>query len=100
MPSSLPKSPMELKESAVHHIPLDAQDEAVQRFFRSLPVDPQGSVVELNGQAVACVLSMPSANGGADTEWTDARNNRRCELIDKKYAGTITAEEAVELRAL
>ena len=28
----------------MHHIPLDSQDEAVKRFFLSLPVDPQGSV--------------------------------------------------------
>jgi hypothetical protein len=91
---------LNLKETAVHHIHLDSQNEAVKRFFLSLPVDPQGSVVELNGQAVACVVPMPSSNGGADAEWTDAKNNRRCDLIDKEYARTITAEEAVELHAL
>jgi hypothetical protein len=84
----------------VHHISLDSQDEAVKQFFRVLPVDPQGSVVELNGQAVACVVPIPSPNGGTDTGWTDAKNNRRCDVIDKKYAGAITSEEAVELHAL
>jgi hypothetical protein len=42
------------------------------------------SVVELNGQAVACVVAMPSANGDAIPEWTDEKNNRRCDLIDKR----------------
>ena len=40
----------------MNHILLDAQDEAVKRFFLTLPKDAQGFVVELNGQAVACVL--------------------------------------------
>jgi hypothetical protein len=88
---------MNLEEFVVHHIPLDTQEEAVKRFFLSLPVDPQGSVLELNGQAVACVLPMPAKNGEADSEWTDAKNHRRCELIDKKYHGSLTPEEAVEL---
>jgi hypothetical protein len=40
----------------MNHMPLDSQDEAVKRFFLSLPVDPQGSVVELNGQPLACFM--------------------------------------------
>jgi hypothetical protein len=88
------------KEAAVHHIPLDSQDDAVKRSFLSLPVDPQGSVVELNGRAVACVVPVASMNGEADAEWTDAKNNRRCDLIDKKYARSLTAAEAVELHSL
>src|SRR5262249_23920881 len=39
----------------VKHIDLNAHGEAVKQFFLSLPVDPEGSVVELNGQAVARV---------------------------------------------
>jgi hypothetical protein len=84
----------------MHHIPLDSQDDAVKRFFLSLPVDPQGSVVELNGQAVACVVPMPWANGDSAQEWTDEKNNRRCDLIEKKYAGGLTPAEAIELRSL
>jgi hypothetical protein len=33
-------------------------------------------------------------------EWTDAKNHRRCDLIDKKYRGSIAPEEAVELHGL
>lgn len=35
-----------------------------------------------------------------DGEWTDAKENRRRELIDKDIAGTITAEEQAELTVL
>jgi hypothetical protein len=37
----------------VKHIDLNAQGKAAKQFFLSLPVDPEGSVVELNGQPVA-----------------------------------------------
>jgi hypothetical protein len=43
---------------------------------------------------------MAAKNGEADAEWTDQKNNRRCNLIDKKYAGRLTAAEAVELHSL
>ena len=33
-------------------------------------------------------------------QWTDEKNQRRCELIDKEIASTITKAEAVELAAL
>ena len=83
----------------MNHILLDKQHEAVKRFFLSLPADSQGSVVELNGLAVACVVPVspaPEENG----DWTQAKNERRCDLIDKEIDGTLTPAEAVELQAL
>ncbi len=47
---------MDRKDSAVNHIALDKEDEAVKRFVLSLPVDANGSVLELEGRAVACVV--------------------------------------------
>jgi len=32
--------------------------------------------------------------------WTDAKNDRRCELVDRKIAGTLTEAEAAELADL
>jgi hypothetical protein len=32
-----------------------------------------------------------------DETWTDAKNQRRCDLIDRKYAGGLTQNEAREL---
>jgi hypothetical protein len=86
----------------VNHTNLDEQGEAIKQFFLSLPVGPQGTVVELNGQALACVVPIAAAdNGHADDEaWTSARNERRCELIDRKYERGLTPSEEAEQAAL
>ncbi len=85
----------------MNHILLDKQDEAVKRFFLSLPADAQGSVVELNGHAVACIVPPPKATNGAAEAWTDAKNNRRCDLIDREFDGPpLTPAEVVELADL
>jgi hypothetical protein len=42
------------------------------------------------------MLGVRDSNG----EWTDEKNRRRVELIDKKIAGTITTLESVELASL
>jgi len=42
------------------------------------------------------LLNVSAPNG----EWTDAKNLRRVELIDKKVAGTITPVESIELHDL
>jgi hypothetical protein len=89
------------REPVVTHINLDTQDDAVKKFFLSLPHDPQGSVLELNGRALARVL--PVGDTGEDTrddEWTEKKNERRCALIDKEIDGTLSAEEAAELHRL
>lgn len=91
---------MEPLESAVNHIALDTQDEAVKRFVLSLPADPQGSVLELNGQAVVCVLPAPVFLGDDNGPWTKEKNARRCELIDREIDGKLKPEEAIELRRL
>ena len=83
------------------HVSLDAQDDAVKRFVLGLTVDPSGSVLELSGQPVACVVPPPKAmNGGGESEWTDAKNARRIELIKKKHADGLAPAEHVELGGL
>jgi hypothetical protein len=91
------------REPAVKHIDLNAHGEAVKQFFLSLPVDPEGSVVELNGQAVARVTPLNGQRHGireATGPWTEAKNARRCLLIDRDINGTLTPAEAVELEVL
>jgi PAS domain S-box-containing protein len=39
-------------------------------------------------------------NRSGDPEWSEAKNARRCELIDRKIQNTISAEEAAELEDL
>ncbi len=82
------------------HVRLESQDEAVRRFLLSLKLEGGGTVVEMGGEPIACIVPVAPPHGNGDAEWTDAKNDRRCDLIDRKYAGTLTAEEAVELHAL
>jgi hypothetical protein len=86
----------------VNHINLDGQGEAIKQFFLSLPVGPEGAVVELNGQALACVVPITVGDNGHadDQEWTSARNERRCDLIDRKYEQGLTPSEEADLAAL
>jgi hypothetical protein len=87
----------------VKRIRLDGQPEVVRQFVLGLSVPPEGAVLELSGQAVACVVPPPTATNGAPanpTDWTEAMNARRCELIDRKYAGALTPQEAIELARL
>jgi hypothetical protein len=86
----------------VNRIDLATQGEAVKQFFLSLPVDPEGAVVELNGHTVARLFPVAAPTNGYpdDEEWTDAKNRRRCELIDRKYDSGLTPTEEAELAAL
>ena len=85
------------------HIDLNAQGKAVKQFFLSLPVDPEGSVVELNGQTMVRVTPVNGQRNGAcevKGPWTEAKNARRSALIDREIDGTLTREEAAELAVL
>jgi hypothetical protein len=90
-------------ECPMKHIELNAHAEAVKQFFLSLPADPDGSVVELNGHVVACVFPGWEKGNGVEDDWgpwTEAKNKRRCALIDKEIDSYLTREEAIELEAL
>jgi hypothetical protein len=83
------------------HVSIDGQPEAVKRFFESLALPPEGSVVEVNGRPVARMLPAdPGPPNGAVDGWTPERNHRRCDLIDKKFSTGLTAAEDQELAAL
>jgi hypothetical protein len=81
-------------EAPMRHVSLDGQDEAVKRFVLDLVRGDAGSVLELAGQPVAQVLPPPAE------DWTEAKNVRRCELIDKEVDGTLTQTEQTELEDL
>jgi hypothetical protein len=88
------------EDSAVNHIALDNEDEAVKRFVLSLPVAANGSVLELEGRAVACVVPIVAGPVEASGARSEAKNARRCALIDKEVDGRLSAGEAVELHLL
>lgn len=85
------------------HIELNAQGEAVKQFFLSLPPDPEGTLVEVNGRAVARLTPLPPGDNGqpgGERRWTSEKNLRRGFLIDRKIDGTLTLEESQELDIL
>ena len=85
------------------HIELSRQGEAVKQFFLTLPVDPDGSVVELDGRALARVLPLKNGAKSATLHagpWTEPKNTRRCALVDREIDGVLTAEESAELQVL
>ncbi len=91
---------MDRKDSAVNRIALDKEDEAIKRFVLSLPVGASGAVLELDGRAVACVVPIVEELLEENGAWSEAKNARRCALIDKEIDGTLSAGEAVELHLL
>jgi hypothetical protein len=82
------------------HINLDVAEESVRRFVLALAHDPAGSVLEMNGRPVAWVVPAGATPADGDEPWTEAKNQRRCDLIDRKYAGQLGPDEAVELARL
>ncbi len=83
----------------MNHVSLDGVDESVRQFVLAAAGNPAGTVLELNGRPVAWVLPPGPASNG-DEAWTEAKNQRRCELIDRKFAGGLTPPELVELAQL
>jgi hypothetical protein len=84
-------------------IDLTRQEEAIKQFFLALPADPEGSVVELNGKAVARITSVnaaPTEKCNDGTAWNDQKNARRYELVDREIEGTLLPHDAAELAAL
>lgn len=59
------------------HVPLEDQRSVVRDFVMSLTADQAETVLELIGQAVACVVPLPHRNGNEKSAWTDAWDTRR-----------------------
>jgi antitoxin (DNA-binding transcriptional repressor) of toxin-antitoxin stability system len=87
----------------MNYINLDAKGEAVKQFFLSLPSHPEGTVVEVNGRAVARLVPILAGDNDASNgehAWIKEKNVRRCFLIDQEIEATISTEEARQLAAL
>jgi hypothetical protein len=85
------------------HVDLDAQPEVVRQFVLALSVSPEGAVLESAGRAVACVVPPPQPAhepNSQEGEWTEEKNRRRCELIDRKYDHGLSPSETAELALL
>lgn len=82
------------------HVSLDNLSESTKQFILSLSVELRGSVLELGGKEVLRVYPPNCDYQAVGDDWTDAKNERRCELIDKEIDGSISAAEAAELEDL
>jgi hypothetical protein len=81
-------------------IDVDVHDESVLRFVLSLPSDPSGTWLRVNGKTLFRVIPVSPSDSADQQPWTDEQNARRCLLIDKEVGGTITTLEALELEEL
>ncbi len=85
----------------MRRINIDCHPEAVKNFFATLSLTAEGSLVEMNGRAVVHMtppqFALPEP---IQSEWTPQSNHRRCDLVDKKFAGGLTPVEEAELAQL
>jgi hypothetical protein len=81
-------------------VDVDVLDESVVRFVLSLPTDPNGTWLRVSGKTLFRVIPVSPSGPEAAPAWTDEQNARRCLLIEKEVAGTISADEAIELEDL
>ena len=57
-------------------------------------------VVHLIQLAVTRFVAEEVGANGDDSQWTQAKDDRRCELIDREIVGTISVTERAELAVL
>jgi PAS domain S-box-containing protein len=67
-----------------------------QKFILSVAQSPYARAEGAHLEHVGPV----TRNGSGHAEWSDAKNARRCELIDRKIQNTISTEESIELEQL
>ena len=81
-------------------INLDLQPEAVRQFVLALSGASAGTVLESGGRPIACVVPTPTPGNAKEEDWTPEKDDRRCALIDRKYAESLSPEEEAELALL
>jgi hypothetical protein len=84
------------------HLSIDTLDENVKQFVLGLATGHDGTILELNGQPIACVVApqLPANANNDAIAWTEAKNARRIALIKQKHAEGITAVQQLELAHL
>jgi hypothetical protein len=83
------------------HVNLDTQPEVVRQFVLALSASGESAILESGGRPVACVVSAPQPREArAEEEWTEAKNQRRGELLDRKYDHGLSPDEEAELTLL
>jgi antitoxin (DNA-binding transcriptional repressor) of toxin-antitoxin stability system len=85
----------------VKRIELNNQSDSIRQFFRTLCDNPEGVLLELSGQPLARVVPIPSSRPNKlGSLWSSDQEDRREFLIDRELEGSLTPEEAEELKKL
>jgi hypothetical protein len=85
----------------VKRIELNKQPEVIKQFLQSLAVDPEGVLLESNGQPLARVVPIPPSKPSKSSSlWSSDQEDRREFLIDRELEGSLTPEETEELKVL
>jgi hypothetical protein len=79
------------------HLNLNSCPVAVREFVMAIPRNGEETILELDGKPYASIRSHVDDPSG---QWSDAKNARRCELIERDVDGTISTEETGELESL
>jgi hypothetical protein len=75
--------------------------EPTREFLRSITLPPDGAVIEQDGRPWFRLIAYPpQAPSGENADWQPSDNQRRCELIDREIAGTLTPDERLQLEEL
>ena len=82
----------------LNHISLNSQPEAVRKFVLAIEFSRGGTLLEFDGKPIACIL--PPETPSFDRVWTDVLNQRRCQLIDKRFETGLTTNENDDLAGL
>jgi len=79
---------------------VDVDEESVVRFILSLPGNPDGTQLRVNGKALFNLFPVGASEVSPTETWTRELNARRCQLIEQELQGKITSAEMVELEEL
>jgi hypothetical protein len=81
---------------------LDTQPDVVRQFVLALSASGEGAVLESAGRPVACVVPPPRPGeaGAPEGGWTEEKNRRRFELLDRKYDHGLGPADEAELALL
>lgn len=78
-------------------VEIDRTSDEVRKFLMTLNDEESVVILTLHGQPVLRVIQERLVSGVGSDDWTDEKNNRRCQLINKKYDTGVSAEEQKEL---
>jgi hypothetical protein len=85
----------------MNSFPLESVSEDTRNSILPMTQNPGGSEVTLDGSVVGYFFPQSLTGQLPDEPWSDEKNHRRVDLIEKKYSfQSLTLEEHIELTRL